>query len=249
VQSKLVLRGEGLTKLYGSVTALADVDLELRSGEILGLCGHNGAGKSTLVGILSGTIHPTRGRLFIDGEERVIHSPLDARAAGIETVYQDLALAPELNGWENVFLGEERLRGGLLGKLGWLDRQAMAAETHVGVTDMGIDVGSVDRPIGELSGGRRQALAIARARMRGRSVVLFDEPTSALGVEEQDNVNALLRSLADQGMAVLLISHDLPKAHAICDRIVILRLGRRVAEVDPANTDLDDLVAQVVSEE
>ena len=239
---------EGISKQYGAVTALADIDLRLYPGEVLGLVGHNGAGKSTLVGVLSGTVRPSNGRIMLEGNELTLRSPLDAQVAGIETVYQDLALAPELNGWQNVFLGHERTRGGILGRLGWLDHRAMAAATQAGVAELRLNLGSVETPGLDLSGGQRQTLAIVRAQMRGRKVVLFDEPTSALSVEEQNHVNDLLRSLATKGMAVLLITHNLPKAHELCDRIAVLEMGRVVADLDPRECSLDDLVHHVVGD-
>ena len=244
-----VLAVEGVSKQYGVVSALSDVTLRLHAGEIVGLVGHNGAGKSTLVGVLSGTVRPTRGRVALEGKELVLRSPLDAHTAGIETVYQDLALANELNGWQNVFLGQELTRQGLLGRLGWLDRQAMAGATIEGIATTGIGVKSVVSRCAELSAGQCQTLAVVRAMMWGQRVLLFDEPTSALGVEEQERVNTLMRSLAERGIAILVISHNLPKVHEVCDRIVVLRMGSVVAETRPSECSLDELVEHITGKD
>lgn len=229
--------------------ALSHVSLELYGGEILGLVGHNGAGKSTLVGILSGTTRPTEGKIVLDGKELVLKSPIDAHAAGIETVYQDLALATELNGWQNVFLGQEETRKGLLGRFGWLDRKAMIEDTAAGVVRAGIGVTSLVTRCADLSGGQCQTFAVVRAMMWGQRVVLFDEPTSALGIEEQEHVSILMRSLAERGMAVLLISHNLPRVHEVCDRLAVLRMGRVVAVTNPRECTLDQLIEHITGDE
>jgi simple sugar transport system ATP-binding protein len=244
-----LLAVEGVTKHYGAVKALSNVSLQLYEGEILGLVGHNGAGKSTLVGILSGTTKPTEGRITLEGKELVLKSPIDAHLAGIETVYQDLALATELNGWQNVFLGQEKTRKGVLGRVGWLDRKAMVESTAEGVARTGIGVNSLLARCAELSGGQCQTLAVVRAMMWGQRVVLFDEPTSALGIEDQEHVSTLMRSLADRGMAVLLISHNLPRVHEVCDRLVVLRMGRVVAETRPSECTLEKLIDHITGAE
>ena len=249
IDRQAVLAVEGVSKHYGAVKALSNVSLQLYAGEILGLVGHNGAGKSTLVGILSGTTKPTEGRITLEGKELVLKSPIDARAAGIETVYQDLALATELNGWQNVFLGQEKTRQGVLGKMGWLDRKAMVEATADGVARTGIGVNSLVARCAELSGGQCQTLAVVRAMMWGQKVVLFDEPTSALGIEDQEHVSTLMRSLAERGMAVLLISHNLPRVHEGCDRLVVLRMGRVVAQTRPSECTLDKLIDHITGAE
>ncbi|HLI58518.1 MAG TPA: ATP-binding cassette domain-containing protein [Solirubrobacteraceae bacterium] len=234
-----------VTKRYGSVHALRGVDLSLHTGEVVGLVGDNGAGKSTLVNIISGALPPTSGQILIDGREVEFKTPIDARHAGIETVYQDLALANDLNIWANMFLGRERTVSGPLGWLGWLDRRAMSRQSAKDLEQTKIRIPSVSSRVGRLSGGQRQAVAVGRAVAWGSRVVLMDEPTAALGVEQQEKVGELIQTVADTGTPVLLISHNLPQVYKICTRVVVLFNGRIVADLRPAEVDIDEIVGWI----
>ncbi len=240
-----VVEVRNISKRYGSVQALRDVSLSIYPGEVVGLVGDNGAGKSTLVNIIAGALQATSGEIFIDGRPVNLKSPTDARAAGIETVYQDLALAPDLSIWANIFLGRERTRSGPLGWLGWLDRKAMMRETVEDLDRTRIRISSVAARVGRLSGGQRQAVAVGRAVAWGSRIVLMDEPTAALGVEQQARVGELIRNVAGQDIPVVLISHNLPQVHAICDRIVVLFHGRVIAELAPAEAPVEEIVSWI----
>jgi simple sugar transport system ATP-binding protein len=239
------LEVKNVAKRYGSVQAIRNVNLALYPGEVVGLVGDNGAGKSTLVNIMSGALQPTTGSILIDGEEVHFHSPIDARDAGIETVYQDLALAPDLSIWANLFLGREKVVSGPLGWFGWLDRRAMMTKTRDDLERTRIRIASVSSRVGRLSGGQRQAVAVGRAVAWGSKVVLMDEPTAALGVEQQARVGELIKTIASTGMPVLLISHNLPQVHAICDRVVVLFHGTVVANLRPKETPVDEIIAWI----
>jgi ABC-type sugar transport system ATPase subunit len=219
-----------------------DVDLEIFPGEILGLVGDNGAGKSTLVKILSGALDPTSGEVLIDGQPASFHSPLDARRQGIETVYQDLALAPDLTVAENLFIGRELRRSGPLRLFGALDRRGMNLQASEQLQRLRIRIDSVSDRADSLSGGQRQAIAVARAVAWGRRVLLMDEPTAALGVEEQQKVAELIEEVRRGGIPVLLISHNIPQVHDICDRIIVLFRGRVVANLKRDEVDVDEIV-------
>jgi simple sugar transport system ATP-binding protein len=231
-----------ITKRYGALTALHDVDLEIFPGEIVGLVGDNGAGKSTLVKILSGALAPTSGEVLIDGRPASFHSPLDARQEGIETVYQDLALAPDLTVAENLFIGRELKRSGPLRLVGALDRRGMNRQASEQLQRLRIRIDSVSDRADSLSGGQRQAIAVARAVAWGRRILLMDEPTAALGVEEQQKVAELIGEVRRRGIPVLLISHNIPQVHDICDRIVVLFRGRVVANLMKKEADVDEIV-------
>lgn len=237
-----VIEVRGITKRFGSLLALRGVDLALYPGEVLGLVGDNGAGKSTLINIISGALQPSGGEVLVGGRRVQFHSPVDARRQGIETVYQDLALAPDLRVWENVFLGRERVVRGPLGRLGWLDRKAMVKATAEDLEQTRIRIGSVEAEAGRLSGGQRQAVAVGRAVAWGSKVLLLDEPTAALGVEQQQQVGELVRNVAGRGMPVLLISHNLPQVHDLCDRVAVMFQGRIIADLRPAEVDMDEIV-------
>ncbi|WP_437384616.1 ATP-binding cassette domain-containing protein [Plantibacter flavus] len=242
-ESTPVLRVRGVTKHYGHVQALRGVDLDIRPGEIVGLVGDNGAGKSTLIGILSGAVAPSSGSVEFLGEPVELASPVEARRLGIETVYQDLALAPDLPIWSNLFLGREQVTTGLLGKLfGWLDRDAMVAEAEQQLTATKIRIGATTTRAGALSGGQRQAIAVARAVSWGSHLVLMDEPTAALGVEQQQRVGELIQNVASTGLPVLLISHNLPQVQEICDRVLVLFGGRIVADLDPKQHGVEEII-------
>lgn len=237
-----IIETRGISKHYGHVQALSEVSIRISPGEVVGLVGDNGAGKSTLVNILSGAIRPSSGSILIDGRETSFRSPLDARRQGIETVYQDLALAPHLSVWANTFLGREQTVRGPLGWFGWLDKKSMQARAEEELRQVKITIGSVRTTCDALSGGQRQAVAVAKAVAWGTRILLLDEPTAALGVEQQEKVGALIRTVRDRGIPVLLISHNLPQVHQICDRMLVLLHGRVVAELDAARTPIEQTV-------
>ena len=239
-----VLEARGLVKRYGHVTALDGADFALLPGEILAVIGDNGAGKSTLIKALSGALTPDEGRILLDGRPVHFHSPVDARRAGIETVYQDLAVAPALDVAANLFLGREVRRKGLLGGVfRLLDTKRMQAESSAHMRDLKIGIGSMSQPVETLSGGQRQGVAVARGAAFARHVVIMDEPTAALGVKESGMVVDLIRKVRERGLAVILISHDIPTVFDVADRVHIQRLGRRVAVVRPGDVDMAEAVA------
>lgn len=223
-------RAEGVSKRYGNVVALEEVDFEVGAGEVVGLVGDNGAGKSTLVRILSGASAPDTGRLWLDGQEHHWHSPRDALAAGIETLYQDSGIAPDLTVAGNVFLGREVLRKGILGRLGFLSEAAMQAQAREHLARVGIAMPGAGRPVSKLSGGQRQAVAIGRAVAWARKVIILDEPTNHLGAQQSLEVLEVIRHARNRGLGVIFISHTLPHVLEVTDRIVVLRLGRVVAD-------------------
>jgi fructose transport system ATP-binding protein len=241
---QLVMQARGLTKRYGQVTALDGVDFELRAGEILAVIGDNGAGKSTLIKALSGAIVPDEGQILVDGQTVHFRSPIDARRAGIETVYQDLAVAPAMTIAENLFLGREVVRGGLLGRvLRIIDKRKMTEDALRYMAELKIGIRSMKQAVETLSGGQRQGVAVARSAAFARHVVIMDEPTAALGVKESNMVLDLIRRVRERGLPVILISHNMPHVFEIADRIHIQRLGRRAAVVDPKAISMSDAVA------
>ena len=240
----VVLEARGLTKRYGHVVALDGADFELRSAEILAVIGDNGAGKSSLIKALAGAVIPDSGEILLDGRTVHFRNPLDARRAGIETVYQDLAVAPAMSIAENLFLGRELRRRGFAGHvLRMLDKQRMVQESSAQLEQLKISVRSMSQPVETLSGGQRQGIAVARSAAFARHVVIMDEPTAALGVKESGMVLELIRTVRDRGLAVVLISHDMPHVFEIADRIHVQRLGKRVAVVDPRRISMSDTVA------
>jgi fructose transport system ATP-binding protein len=244
VSTTLVMEARGLVKRFGHVTALDHADLELREGEILAVIGDNGAGKSTLIKALSGALIPDAGEIRLDG--RLVHfrSPMDARSAGIETVYQDLAVAPALTIAENLFLGRELRRPGVLGSVfRMLDRKRMYEESTAHMRELRIEIGSMNQAVETLSGGQRQGVAVARSAAFARHVVIMDEPTAALGVKQSGMVLDLIRRVRDRGLSVVLISHDMPHVFEIADRIHVARLGKRIAVVNPKQISMSDTVA------
>lgn len=240
-----VISTRGITKHFGSVQALRGVDLDVYAGEVVGLVGDNGAGKSTLVNILSGALQPNDGSILVDGKTVTFSSSLEARRAGIETVYQDLSLAPDLSVWANIFLGREQSVKGPLRLFHWLDRKAMAQAAETDLERTRIRIESVNSLAGRLSGGQRQAIAVGRAVAWGSRVILMDEPTAALGVEQQAKVGELVRSVCDQGVPILLISHNLPQIHALCDRVVVLFQGRVVTSLRPTDCSVEEIVSWI----
>ena len=240
-----VLQAKGLTKRYGRVTAMASGDLDLYPGEILAVIGDNGAGKTSLIKALSGALIPDSGDIYLDGQPVHFRNPMDARTAGIETVYQTLAVAPGLDIADNLFLGREQRRPGPLGSIfRMLDRGRMRAEARRHMSDLGVaTLQNIGQPVESLSGGQRQAVAVARAAAFGSKVVILDEPTAALGVKEGNRVLQLIRDVRDRGLPVILISHNMPHVFEVADRIHIQRLGRRVAVITPESHSMSEAVA------
>jgi fructose transport system ATP-binding protein len=240
----LVMQAKGLTKRYGHVTALDGCDFELRAGEILAVIGDNGAGKSSLIKVLSGATVPDSGELRLDGKPVHFRTPIDARRAGIETVYQDLAVAPAMSIAENLFLGREILRPGVLGTwLRLLDKRAMLDQAVARMNELKVGIRSMNQAVETLSGGQRQCVAVSRAAAFAQHVVIMDEPTAALGVKEGNMVLDLIRRVRDKGLPVILISHNMPHVFEVADRIHIQRLGKRAAVVDPKVIGMSDTVA------
>jgi simple sugar transport system ATP-binding protein len=233
-----VLELEGISKHYGAIHALNDVSLKMDAGEVVGLVGDNGAGKSTLVKIIAGNFHPTHGAIRIDSKDTNLHSPADARSKGIEIVYQDLALADNLTAAANIYLGREITKGGIL------DYRAMYKRAG----ELFAELKSETRPrdlVRRMSGGQRQAVAIARTRLSDPKIVLMDEPTAAISVRQVAEVLNLIRRLKEQGIAVILISHRIPDVFAVCDRLVVLRRGRKVADKRVADSSPQEVTGLI----
>ena len=240
----VVMKATGLVKRYGQVTALDGADFELRAGEILAVIGDNGAGKSSLIKALSGATVPDEGEIWLDGQPIRFRSPIDARRVGIETVYQDLAVAPAMTITENLFLGRELRREGFLGNvLRMLDKRRMLEIAVARMADLKVGIRSMTQPVETLSGGQRQCVAVARAAAFAEHVVILDEPTAALGVKEGNMVLELIRRVRDKGLPVILISHNMPHVFEIADRIHVARLGRRAAVLNPKKISMSDTVA------
>ena len=240
------LAARGISKAFGHVEALRDVDLELYDGEILALVGDNGAGKSTLIKILSGALQPDAGEIQI-GDERVsLSSPTVAREHGIETVFQELAVVPALDIAENLFLGREvRFRGPLGRHLPFIDRAQMRRQARAHLQTFNIGIPSVRQRVDTLSGGQRQAVAVARAPAFGRHIVIMDEPTAALGVKETEAVMDVIRRINEHGLAIILISHNLPQVLDLSDRIMVLRAGRKVGTIVTRDSDTEQVVRMI----
>jgi simple sugar transport system ATP-binding protein len=247
-RAAVVLSIKDARKEYGHVRALQGANLELRRGEILALVGDNGAGKSTLLKSLCGAIRLDSGTISINGSPVELTSIETAKDLGIEAVYQDLSLAPDLSVADNVFLGRELLRSGARGRLGMLDRPAMARESDEALRALGIQLKTVDIPVEKLSGGQRQAVAIARAVRWASAAILLDEPTAALGTRQTQIVIDTIRSAASRGLGVLIISHDMPRMLNLADRIVVLRHGRNVAEYASSQTTINQIVGAMLGE-
>ncbi|HUZ18462.1 MAG TPA: ATP-binding cassette domain-containing protein [Spirochaetia bacterium] len=239
-----ILEARGLVKHFGHVVALDGTDFELFPGEILAVIGDNGAGKSTLIKMLAGALIPDGGQILLHGRPVHFHSPIDARRQGIETVYQDLALAPELNIAENLFLGREIRRSGLLGSVfHFLDKRRMLRDATNYMQELKIGIQSMGQKVRTLSGGQRQGVAVARSAAFASKVIVLDEPTAALGVKESNMVVDLIREVRARGLPVILISHNMPQVFDLASRIHIQRLGRRVAVVNPHECSMSDVVA------
>ncbi|HEY7010155.1 MAG TPA: ATP-binding cassette domain-containing protein [Jatrophihabitantaceae bacterium] len=239
----------GIDVHYGFVRALDSIDFRVGRGEVVGLLGDNGAGKSTLLKVMSGAHRPTGGTISVRGEERVFHSPSDATTAGVQMVYQDLALVEAQDIATNLNLGREILRKGPLRWLGFVDHKAQRRRSEAELGKLGVRTAAMTRPVEMLSGGQRQVVALARSATRvtgdTNGVLLLDEPTAALGYEQTQQVQLLIRRMADQGIAIVLVTHDLPLAMEVCDRIVVLNRGRKYADVATGETDNDQLVGWI----
>ena len=238
-----LLRVRGIDKSFGAVQALKGVDFEVRRGEVVALIGDNGAGKSTLINVITGVFPPDSGEIVFEGERVEFASPHDARDRGIEAVYQDLAVAPQLDAVANIFLGRERRMGRILGRLGFLDQQRMRRETEEQLEELHVRIPNPAKPLSTFSGGQRQGVAVARAVMWASKVVIMDEPTAALGVAQAGMVLNLVRRVRQTGTPVVFISHNMPQVFDVADRVVVLRLGEIVAELDPEKASTDEAVA------
>jgi simple sugar transport system ATP-binding protein len=237
-----ILEAKGLSRSFGHVRALNGVDFDIYPGEVVAVIGDNGAGKSTLVKALTGNLALDEGELYFQGQRVTINSPQQAASMGMEVVYQDLALAPHLNPVQNMFLGREVPRKGLLGHLGFMDEKAMLEKAKQGFAELGGTVRSMSAPIGSMSGGQRQQVAIARAISWADKVVILDEPTAALGVVQTQNVLDSIKRVKAKGIAVILISHSMPHVLEVADRVQVLRLGQRVATFEASKTTVEELV-------
>ena len=242
-----ILQARGLIKRYGRVTALDHADFDLYPGEILGVIGDNGAGKSTLIKALCGAVIPDAGEIKLAGKPVQFQSPLEAREAGIETVYQNLALSPALSIADNMFLGREVRSPGLRGQFfRALDRATMQRIAREKLSELGLmTIQNINQPVETLSGGQRQGVAVARAAAFGSRVVIMDEPTAALGVKESRRVLELILDVRRRGLPIVLISHNMPHVFEVCDRIHIHRLGRRLTVIDPKKQSMSDAVAMM----
>ena len=240
-----VLTARNLVKRYGRVTALDRADFELMPGEILAVIGDNGAGKSSLIKALSGAVQPDAGEVRLEGRPVRFPTPLAAREAGIETVYQTLALSPALSIADNMFLGREIAKPGPLGRwLGMTDRKEMERRARSMLSDLGLmTIQSIDQAVETLSGGQRQGVAVARAAAFGSKVIIMDEPTAALGVKESRRVLDMIVDVRGRGIPIVLISHNMPHVFEVADRIHVHRLGRRLCVIDPADHTMSDAVA------
>jgi len=242
----VVLAASGLRKSYGAIVAVDGVDLQIRRGEVLAVVGDNGAGKSTVVKMLCGAVRPDAGEVMLEGERVSFAHPAAARAAGVETVFQDLALAPNRDVVENLFLGRELMYGGALAPLRLLNRVGMRRQALEQLRALEVNVPRpVGTAIGRMSGGQRQAVAIARAAFWASRVMFMDEPTAALGVRESSAVLRLVRRVADQGVSIVMVSHALPHVIELADRIIVLRHGRVVGERTSVS-DVTELVSLIV---
>ena len=240
-----ILTARGLTKRYGKVTALDNCDFDLMPGEILAVIGDNGAGKSTLIKAISGAVIPDEGEIRLDGQPVAFRTPIEARQSGIETVYQTLAMSPALSIADNMFMGREiRKPGIMVSVFRQLDRPRMRQFAREKLNELGLmTIQNIDQAVETLSGGQRQGVAVARAAAFGSKVVILDEPTAALGVKESRRVLELIRDVKNRGLPVILISHNMPHVFEIADRIHIHRLGRRLCVIRPQDYSMSDAVA------
>jgi len=242
-QTTPILEAKAVTKSFGAVNALQNVDFWVNPAEVIGLIGDNGAGKSTLINVLTGVFPPDSGQLIFDGKAVHLHGPQDARNLGVETVYQDLAIAPHLDSVANMYLGREERLGGILGKMGFLDNKTMNSSSADHLNRLRVRIPDPTRPMTTLSGGQRQGVAVARSVMWASKVVIMDEPIAALGVAQATMVLDLISEVRGSGIPVVFISHNMPHVFEVCDRIVVLRLGEVVAHLDPNVHTTDDAVS------
>jgi fructose transport system ATP-binding protein len=244
-ENKPVLQAKGLVKRFGRVTALDYADFDLYPGEILAVIGDNGAGKSTLIKALSGALQVSEGEIRLEGNPIRFANPMDARKAGIETVYQNLAVSPALDIADNLFLGREIRKPGWLGKVfRVLDKPAMRRKAREELMELGLlTIQNINQAVETLSGGQRQGVAVARAAVFGSRLIIMDEPTAALGVKESGRVLQLIKDVRDRGLPVVLISHNMPHVFEVADRIHIHRLGKRIAVISPRTRSMSDAVA------
>jgi len=245
MRAEPVLRAVNLTKRFGGLVAVNNVSLDIYPGEVVALAGDNGAGKSTLIKMISGVYRPDVGHIYLEGKEITMASPLEARSLGIETIYQDLALCENLDATVNIFLGREPTKR-FFGLFKQVDRNLMLAESNKVLERLDIHIPNLRRPIRQMSGGQRQAVAIARAVYWNARLVIMDEPTAALGVPEQRKVHELIHTLKRQNVPVIIISHNLQDIFAVADRIVVMRRGHKVGDVPASEVTDDDLVAMMV---
>ncbi len=240
-----ILKGRGLVKRYGRVTALDNCDFDLMPGEILAVIGDNGAGKSSLIKAVSGAVIPDEGTVTLEGKEVRFTSPIEAREAGIETVYQTLAMSPALSIADNMFMGREIRKSGWRGKwLRQLDRAAMERMARDKLSELGLmTIQNINQAVETLSGGQRQGVAVARAAAFGSKVIILDEPTAALGVKESRKVLELIQDVKSRGIPIILISHNMPHVFEVADRIHVHRLGKRLCVIDPKDYTMSDAVA------
>ena len=242
-----LLQARGIVKSYGHVEALRDCDFDVYPNEIVALIGDNGAGKSTLIKILAGSEQADEGEIFLEGRRIHVGSPFEAMQLGIETVYQDLALAPDLDGSANLYLGREIMMPGVLGTLGFLDNKAMRVGARKAFGELGVDLQNAKSAVANLSGGQRQSVAVARSVAWANKVVFLDEPTAALGVVQTARVLETVKRIRDRGVAAVLISHNMRQVLEVADRIEVLRLGRRVARFDAKDATIELLVSAMTS--
>lgn len=243
--SEIILETKGLTKHYGGVHALEDADFVLRKGEHVAIMGDNGAGKSTFVRQITGVEQRTRGDVIFDGKPVSFAGPLDAREAGIETVFQTLALADDLNVPDNLFLGREKTKFDWLGPFRLLDYKSMREDTMAGLVKTGVKIPNIKNTIANMSGGQRQCVAIARTATFASKLTIMDEPTAALGVQETAQVENIIRTLKEQGESLILVSHNMRQVFDLVDRIIVFRRGRIVANLNKSETDGQDVVAYI----
>jgi simple sugar transport system ATP-binding protein len=237
----------GISKYYGMVRAVHEVDLDVGPAEVVAVVGDNGAGKSTLVKILAGAVPADSGQIAVGGVPRRIHSPIDARRLGIETIYQDLALLPNLDVVSNLFLGREETVRSLLRLLGVVSRRAMREAAREHLAELRINIPQISgTPVGSLSGGQRQSVAIARAAAWASKLMIMDEPTAALGVAQSQAVLELVRRIRERGTSVVIISHILPHVLELADRIVVMRHGEKVADLPAEGVSQDELIELIV---
>ena len=242
----VAIAGYGIAKRYGQVRALVDANVEVHGGEVVALLGDNGAGKSTFLRILLGIARPDQGRLVIGGDDVQPHSVRDAQRLGVDCVYQDLALAPHLSVVDNMFLGHESVTRGLAGRFGLLARTEMRERADAALRDLSIELPSLTVAVSDLSGGQKQAVAVARAVMWADTAVLMDEPTAALGARQSEIVCELMRTVAARGLGVLVVSHDLPRVLKVADRVVILWRGETVFDGPASDLTVPDAVSIMV---